>query len=239
MTFFEEIGRMQRHKLVTKVPAQSLDYFRPASLDIHFQLPRDEAEFSRVFPEASYSSARKKEVDAVRRKLTSAADPASSSPPISFKEALERSEAGYVALVGHNRDGRFVFLDGSDYGLTALADLCDQLRKNCIFISCQSAKFVSGRTATGMRKNLTFEEGIAIAEGIDTFIAKHREAGVVSTRQVEAFLVEEERRARRKTITSYAIKTSTAAAAGAGSVAIVVGGGEGSFLKRQKRDRAN
>src|SRR5207249_10501973 len=127
----------------------------------------------------------------------------------------------YVLIVGHNQEGRFAFLNGSDKALDDLANDCAASGKICIFISCRSRKYIHAGVAYGLSSELTFPQAFYITKAVQDFLIS-RKSQSTSPAVLYSHLQQTEAEATFKFQTRYLILKGCGAATGLIVLAIVV-----------------
>jgi hypothetical protein len=77
-----------------------------------------------------------------------------------FGARLQRSPSSVYVIVGHNEAGYLIVPPkGEKLSLTSMAQKCEQAIKICVFLSCNSSKFVA---QIGVERSLDFEDATAL-----------------------------------------------------------------------------
>src|SRR5436309_3503276 len=116
-----------------------------SNVQIYYQLPITDADYRKLFgAEHTISAQTREEIQQVKTslKVNGLQDAHRELTADNFGDVLKRTTAAYVLIVGHNQEGRFAFLNGSDKALDDLANDCAASGKICIFISCRSRKYI-------------------------------------------------------------------------------------------------
>jgi len=163
---------------------------------------------------------RKKEIDLVTKKISALkrSDVSREITSATLDAVAAYGNEPYVALVGHNDDGQFVFLDGSREDIADLASTFTLHGKVPIFISCSAAAHVAGR-APATTRDLTIAEALAIEADLRDFMTTAKR---FSTGDLYAHLRSAEQRAKFRYKTRYLLMKGCAAVGGAIVLAILI-----------------
>jgi len=145
--------------------SQELLMQRPATSEILFVGPDDEAEAQVIFDHALSRRAAVKAVADVRWSRELLVHAAVNRTGAQLANQIKRSDRSYIIVIGHNHNGRLIFPDGSSASLQDLAQSCDEPAKVCVFLSCNSADTVKG-SSLGIGVELTYRDASAIAKRI-------------------------------------------------------------------------
>ncbi len=197
------------------IPTSILPAFEQKRLPtsrIFSQVPLSESEYRIVFPSAKLSKGESDEIiDAGRFFKTLSPDADGSVINSSdFSAYLSTQKDDNIIIVGHNKDGRFAFLDGTSSKISDMVEDCAKNNKNCIFISCRSNDFVK-LGMVGVKRDLTLEEGLYIANKLDNWIKIQQNA--IGIDEISSYVKNVETTAHLKYHSSYIIMTGCAGAA--------------------------
>lgn len=174
-------------------------------------VPQSADQFDNVFkrkPSARETNVLLSEADLVDRKFQH----------ISNEEALLKGigeqNANFVTIVGHNENGSLRLPDGDLIEIELIAEHCSKTGKKCIFLSCNSEKFLSGAedSAIGIKHKITFKGAHRIAEFLDE---KMGTGGVTSYMRVSDDL--------RKELNTLALAANISDAIASTSLVVVPG----------------
>lgn len=180
-------------------------------------MPSDATSFETIFKRTP-SKAELAEIE--RLTLPDSARVADASA--SFASQIKGSEAGIVAVVGHNSRGHFVFADGTKMTLEEMGTICRDAGKLCVFVSCNSATHVRGKGVFGVQHELTFREALAITADIEK-----RLPAAVTPDELMTVLPEIVANAERSTHTKFRVEyVAKRVAAGLAITAIAVAASE-------------
>jgi prepilin-type processing-associated H-X9-DG protein len=187
---------------------------REATSAIMSQVPMSQGDFRAVFYlERNLSAGELAEIESLQRFST--ARGIDVVPTVKsnggFASYLEKEGAANVIVVGHNDKGNFVFLDGSRTHLWSLTEECEKARKNCIFVSCRSSSVLE-RGVVGVKRDLTLEEGIYIADRLQAWLKEQK--GSVTVEQMAAQMSSIETKAYLKYHVSFIVMKSCLPGAG-------------------------
>lgn len=136
------------------------------------QLPATTDEFSRVFSTAKVTATDRQQMAdaAAYLKSLGMGRGLTEITAKTFDEFLQKTDATWVAIIGHNEGGEFRFLDGSTEHIALLERSCSLRGKLCIFISCNSRDYIETDSRLGMSRELTLKEGLYVAHRLNSII---------------------------------------------------------------------
>lgn len=196
---------------------------RNSTASVLYQLPFSEADYKKVFNKEVMSVTEKAEIESAKRFFvrSSLVENKSVRSPEAFNKYLNESPSQNIIVVGHNENGHFSFLDGTSSKISTLSEDCAQARKTCIFISCRSKDYVAAGSI-GVKRELTLEEGIYIAEKIHDWLKGH--TAQITDIELTKFISETQTKAHFKYHVAYIAMNGCGAAAGGTVLYIFVQG---------------
>jgi hypothetical protein len=228
---FAMIGRKNSAELLRglifdKVPPQPEALAitpRSATSSVVYQLPFSEADYKTVFGKEAVSVTEKTEIESAKRFFirSGLSENKSIKNSETFNKYLKESTSQNIIVVGHNESGHFSFLDGTPSEIWSLSEDCARARKNCIFISCRSKDYVAAGSL-GVKRDLTFEEGIYIAEKIHDWL--NDQTSQITDLKLTKFISETQTKAHFKYHVAYIAMNGCEVAAGGTVLYIVVQG---------------
>lgn len=135
-----------------------------------------------------------------------------------FDAALAHDRTSIFAIIGHNENGRFRFLDGATANLNELADSCTAKMKLCVFVSCDSNEFIASK-GVGVDRSITATEARWITREIRTFLSKRE---MVTPNEMVEFVRAQSAKAKTKHRVVYVAQKGCGATSAAVAIALVV-----------------
>lgn len=71
-----------------------------------------------------------------------------------FKNSIKKTKNDFIIIAGHNENGLFHWYNGKATSLLDIANACKLYKKSCIFLSCESKKYVNA----GFDEKISFND---------------------------------------------------------------------------------
>jgi hypothetical protein len=145
-------------------------------------VPQDGTEFRRVFGRSPTSNELSQVSDGLHELQMDGGEyiTAKAGGEMQLQLAIAESDQKFVTIVGHNDEGVLKFPDGSEANIVSVAELCEEMRKKCIFLSCDSEKFLHSTDAAsiGIGSEISYLEAALVAKALDTKLRARRLASL-------------------------------------------------------------
>ncbi len=197
----------------------------PPTSSLFFLGPVNQNDYTKVFPESQgVTRSNLDELAKVRGHLLHEFDRRDAdrdTTAATFEQKVQKASGSFVMVVGHNSNGRFIFLDGSSEGISELAEMAAKHEKRAVFLSCRSRQHIKRSPAVGLSLDVEAKRALDLAKDIDKFL-KGREGRPVTLVEMHSFLNSAELKAERRHKVVFVAKRGCHIASGLVVVGIVV-----------------
>lgn len=107
----------------------------------------------------------------------------------SIEKMIRESEKNFISIIGHNDSGILRLPHKPDVSIYELSEVCAQVAKKCIFISCESDLYVNPSSGNiGIKSVIRYDDAIEIVEHLNieltrlsaTNISPHQMVSIIS-----------------------------------------------------------
>lgn len=217
-----------------------------ADISVFASFPRNEIQMSEVATDPDNLTSVSAELETTRRILhdtSSVAEIEDAATEQSLLEFLQNDKSPFVAIIGHNEAGMFRLFGGEDQSISLgkMAKLCEAAIKRCLFISCNSRRYISKpKMAAGVFWELSYSQAAEVLQSVSQRLEKRNQASLVD--MSEMLLMEEfVLHARPKVefvVTSGSVGGAVGGAGVAGITYLSPGDTERSNVSRPGQDRS-
>jgi hypothetical protein len=184
--------------------------------------PATTVDFERIFGRQP-SSREADDMKAFQKKAKDSVGEAALSRQLTaknFEGTLTESKSSFEILVGHNDGGSFKFADGSALNLADMVEAAGKHAKQLILVSCRAVQNSGVKDALGTAREITYPEGLFIAESLAKSIRASREK--LSISGVKDHLKDVDKQADFKFNVKYLILQGCAIAAAGIAIGLLI-----------------
>lgn len=95
-----------------------------------------------------------------------------------FRKTISSTQNAVIIIVGHNDQGTFHFIDGSNEGIADLANECASAGHLCVFVSCNSSRYLTGQGAVGIDRAIGLKAAVELSEKLTAYIGEKNGQGI-------------------------------------------------------------